>query len=434
MGYKRAALAAAFCVLVCAGLFAQAPQGGRGDFFTIKVAVAGPGDELYLWWGHIGIVVEDALTGESVLYDWGVFSFDNDNFFLNFAFGRLLYSCMVSPADLNFARNILQNRDITVYTLDLPAEKKLELVRFAENNMLPENRDYWYHHFDDNCATRVRDILDTATGGAFAARYRDAPGRFTLREHVRRHTWFSPFWDWLLNFLMGRGIDKPITVWEEMFLPSEIGMRIAGFTYTDEWGTERQLVSGVEVMNRAAGRPAVLDGPPPKQLWPLAVGLAFAAAGLLFAAGRAGTRRRLFRIADGLFQAALGLWFGAAGLVLYFMSFFTNHDYTYHNLNVFVHPLLLAALPLGLIAAFAKNEQRYARSRRLLRVLWTTVFAGGLVCAALSVLLGQQNGAALALVLPVSLAFSVLPALARSFYIRRGRVDGTKAVRDSAWK
>lgn len=434
MGLRRAVLIVFLCAAICAVPRAETPEALRGGFLTVKVVVMGPGDELYLWWGHVGIVVEDALSGDGRFYDWGVFSFENKNFFLNFALGRLLYSCMASPEDYNFSRGRASNRDITVYTLDLPAEKKLELLRFAENNVLPENRDYWYHHFDDNCATRVRDILDTATGGAFAARYRDAPGRFTLREHVRRHTWFSPFWDWFLNFLMGRNIDKPITVWQEMFLPSEIGMRIADFTYTDEWGTERQLVSGVEVMNRAAGRPAVLDGPPPKQLWPLAVGLAFAAAGLLFAAGRAGTRRRLFRIADGLFQAALGLWFGAAGLVLYFMSFFTNHDYTYHNLNVFVHPLLLAALPLGLIAAFAKNEQRCTRSRRLLRVLWTTVFAGGLVCAALSVLLGQQNGATLALVLPVSLAFSVLPALARSFYIRRGRVDGTKAVRDSAWK
>jgi hypothetical protein len=431
MGYKRAALTAALCVLVCAGLCAQMPAGGgRGDFFTVKVAVVGPGDELYLWWGHIGIIVEDALNGKSVLYDWGVFSFENKNFFLNFAFGRLLYSCMVSPSDLNFARNIVQNRDITVYTLDLPAEKKLELVRFAENNVLPENRDYWYHHFDDNCATRVRDILDTATGGAFAARYRNAPGRFTLREHVRRHTWFSPFWDWFLNFLMGQDIDKPIMVWEEMFLPSEIGMQIDDFTYTDAWGNERKLVSGVEVINRAAGRPAVLAAPPPKKIWPLVVGLALAAAGL-FAAG-SGKKRKLFRVLDGVFQAVLGLWFGAAGLVLYFMSFFTNHDYTYHNLNVFVHPLLLAALPLGLIAAFGKHEQKRARVLCLLRVLWTTVFSAGLVCAALSVLLGQQNGATLALVLPVSLALSFLPETAQNLYARRG--EKTKAGGDSLWK
>jgi hypothetical protein len=225
---------------------------------------------------------------------------------------------------------------------------------------------------------------------------------------------------------MGRDIDKPITVWEEMFLPSEIGMRIDGFTYTDAWGNERKLVSGVEVMNRAVGRHAVLADPPPKRIWPLTVGLALAAVGLLFAAGRAGKRRKLFRILDGVFQAALGLWFGAAGLVLYFMSFFTNHDYTYHNLNVFVYPLLLAALPLGLIAAFGKNGQKRTRIFRLLCVLWTTVFAGGLVCAALSALLGQQNGATLALVLPVSLALSFLPQTARNFCARRGG--------DSVWK
>jgi hypothetical protein len=36
-----------------------------------------------------------------------------------------------------------------------------------------ENRYYYYDHFRDNCATRLRDMIDRATGGALsvAARY-----------------------------------------------------------------------------------------------------------------------------------------------------------------------------------------------------------------------------------------------------------------------
>jgi hypothetical protein len=398
---------------------------GRGNYLTVKVAVLGPGDELYLWWGHLGLVIEDALSGQNRFYDWGVFSFDRENFFYNFAFGRLIYSCVAGPAEGTISRIIRENRAITLYTLDLPPEVKTEVLLFAERNVLPENRDYSYHHFKDNCATRIRDIIDTATGGAFRARYGEAPGRFTLREQVRRHTWFSPLWDWALNFWMGQDIDKPITVWEEMFLPSEIAASIKDFTYTDSRGAERKLVSRVEVLNSAVNRPGVLSAPRMRWTRELAAGLVIAAFVLLCrvmknrkqkAAGMAGKRnvRSPWRVLLGTGQTALGLFFGAAGLVLFFMSFFTNHDYTYHNSNLlFVNPLLFAAVPWGLSYAFTGNEEKRRRSAKLLKLLWSYVSCAGILTMGMRLLplFCQQNQPTQALVLPFALALSYAPDL-----------------------
>jgi hypothetical protein len=284
--------------------------------------------------------------------------------------------------------------------------------------VLPENRDYRYHHFRDNCATRIRDIIDTGTGGAFKTRYEREPGRFTLRQHVRRHTWFSPFWDWILNFWMGQGIDRPITVWEEMFLPAEIGTRIGEFTYTDDSGTRRALVSSVEVVNRASGRRAVLDRP--RSQWgKFALGLVLAAAALFMAARK---RNRLARLVLGVYQALLGLFFGTAGFLLFFMMFCTDHDYTYHNSNsAFVHPLALAAVPLGLFFAFTRNERKRSACAFLLQILWTAVFAGGILSWAVKLLPGfyQQNQPTLMLVLPFACALSVVPGRLRRFVSRR---------------
>jgi hypothetical protein len=399
-----------------------AADAGRGNYLTLKVAILGPGDELYLWWGHMGLIIEDALSGQNRFYDWGVFSFDRENFFYNFAFGRLVYSCAVSPAEANISRIIRENRDITLYTLDLPPEVKTRVMLFAENNVLPENRDYFYHHFKDNCATRIRDIIDTATGGAFRARYGEAPGRFTLREHVRRHTWFSPRWDWALNFWMGQDIDKPLTVWEEMFLPSEIAACIKDFTYTDSRGTERKLVSRVETLNRAVNRPGVLSAPPAGWIRELAAGLGIAAFFLLCRVmenrkqktpGRAGKNARSpWRVLLGTGQAALGLFFGALGFILFFMSFFTNHDYTYHNSSLlFVNPLLFIAAPQGLIYAFTGNEEKRRRSAGLLKLLWSYVFCGGILTMAIKLLpfFCQQNQPVQALILPFALALSFAP-------------------------
>jgi len=390
------------------GTEASAPDlAARGKYLTVKIAVAGPGDELYFWWGHIGLVVEDALSGQDLFYDWGVFSFDTENFYLDFALGRPNYCCTVSPADAAIAGYFYTNRDLTFYTLDLPPEVKTELLLFAENNVLPENRNYRYHHFRDNCATRVRDIIDRAVGGAFKTSYGEAPGRYTLRQHVRRHTWFSPFWDWFFSFCMGQGIDRPATVWEEMFLPSEIAVRAGEFRYTDAAGVERQLVSQVEVLNKAEGRPGTADIPPKHWFGELAVGLGIAA---LFVIVKLKLKRGA-RCVLGISQAALGLFFGAMGLVLFFMSFFTNHDYTYHNSNLlFVNPLLLAAVPLGLIAAFTKNPQKQNTAERFLCALWTVVFLGGVASIVIRFFPAfyQQNQPVQALVLPFAFVLSCI--------------------------
>jgi len=388
-------------------VFAQSRTGAQtgrwGDDLTLRVALIGPGDELYFWWGHIGLVVEDRRTDRARIYDWGLFSFENENFFVNFAFGRLIYSTGVTWAQSDFDRYIRANRSITLFTLDLPAEKKEAIVLFAEENILPENRDYLYHHFDDNCATRIRDILDIALDGQFKATFGEMPGRFTLRQHVWRHTWFNPFFDWILNFWMGQGIDKPITVWDEMFLPSEIAKWIQNFRYTDLDGNERYLVSSVETVFSAVGRPVVRDTP--INPWPgaLLISLLFCALLLIFYI--LWGRRNGFRAFLGTVNSLLGLLFGIAGSMLFFMMLFTEHDYTFNNINiVFANPLFLAAVPLGLTFGFTKNARKCLFAIRLLRVLWSYVLLGCLFTIVIRFFPAffQQNQVTQALIIPIA--------------------------------
>jgi hypothetical protein len=393
-------------------LFAQNNTGvsrrNLGNYLTLKIAIIGPGDELYFWWGHIGLVIENKLSGEEDFFDWGVFSFDNENFFVNFAFGRLFYSCSVSRSESNYYNYRKTNRDITLYTLDLPPEKKVEILRFAENNMLPENRDYMYHHFRDNCATRIRDILDIALDGQLKARLGSEPGRFTLRQHVRRHTWFNPFLDWILNFWMGQDIDRPITVWDDMFLPSEIGMQIENFRYTGPDGKERPLVSRVETLNESEGRPLVLEFPRRQWLRELAMSLLVSA--ILFAVYLFYGKKKYYRVFFGIIQSSLGLFFGAAGSLLLFLTAFTDHDYAYHNSNVlFVNPLFLSAIPLGIIFAFSKDEKKFSKAKKLSLIFWVYVLAAGIVTMVIKLFPAfyQQNQVTQALVLPIALAMLI---------------------------
>lgn len=420
---KKLSIMLLFLFLPTSSLFARSGveaffgPGRTGDDLTLRVALIGPGDELYFWWGHIGLLVEDRVSGHALFFDWGHFSFDAENFFLNFAFGRLIYSCMVSLAEPNFNYYIRTNRDIILYTLDLPAESIERVMLFAEYNMRPENRDYLYHHFRDNCATRIRDIIDIAVDGQFKAAFGEMPSRFTLRQHVRRHTWFNPFFDWILNFWMGQDIDRPITVWDDMFLPSEVTLRISDFRFIDRYGQERQLVSDREVFFQSQGRPIVLDEP--RLQWPRTLLASMLFSGILLGLNFAGRKlknnefRKGVKIFFGLLQSFLGLFFGIAGSMLFFMATFTEHDYTFNNLNLlFVNPLFLILVPLGLNLAFSKNEKKRSKAKRFSKFFWAYVFIGGVLTMVLKIFPAffQQNQVDLALILPITLTMFYISA------------------------
>lgn len=418
---KKIFLMSMILILGAAMVFSQDGGGkkNRSDYLTVKIAVIGPGDELYFWWGHLGLIIEDELTGNAQFVDYGVFSFEQDHFFSNFAFGRLWYTTAESPADAVIQHYIRANRDVTAYTLDLSGKQKEEVLRITASNLKPENKDYLYNHFSDNCVTRVTNTLDAVLDGQFYAKAASIPGDFTLRQEIRRFMARHPFWDILLNFWMGQAIDKKISVKEEMFLPEEAGTFIEQFTFIDADGNEKKLTSRVDKIHIAEQRPPFLNAPCSNVPGVLVAGIILAALFCIVLppgkypsfpsrARQSALRRRLF----GVGNALLGLIAGSAGSVLLFMEFFSNHDYTYQNSNIlFANPLVLAAIPLGILFAFSRNEARVRVSAQGLRILWTYVFLTALLAVVIKVspAFHQDNGAQLALVIPVSLALSKVP-------------------------
>jgi uncharacterized integral membrane protein len=252
-----------------------------------------------------------------------------------------------------------------------------------------------------------------ATDGQFKAKYENMPGRFTLRQHVRRHTWFNPLFDWLLCFLMGQGIDTPITVWDEMFLPSEIAARVQEFNYVDSNGNEQKLFESMEIVNKAVNRPIVLEKP--RLQWPreLIVGCIIALIAILLNIFRSTKSSAAAHFSWAIFQTALGLFFGIAGSVLFFMTFFTDHDYTYRNINVlFVNPLLLSVVFMGIRCCTGFSSGNSDKWARRIKTVWSCVLGLGLISLILNALfLGQDNKMDLALILPIAAASSWLPDL-----------------------
>ncbi len=368
----------------------------RGEDLKIKLVTFGPGDDIPSYWGHVGIIVEDVRLQRAKIYNYGLFSF-GDGMLVNFLMGRLVFSggAFSVPSYLNFYRK--QNREIRIATLDLSANKKTELAAKLARSVLPENREYLYHHYDDNCATRIRDYIDSAVDGQFHTVY-EKPGRMTLRDHTRRYTARDPWLEMGLDFLMNDEIDRPIRVWDEMFLPDELEQAMLEFSYTDSSGTRQKLVSDYFVFYKAQ-REKTPQEVPVHWPWALLFGLLIAALGislsLLMRKNPSGGAGTLF----GAYQALLGLFFGLPGTILFLMSTFTEHTVTYWNENLFLaHPLYLILIYAG--ARFAYGR---IKSIKEIKYFWTFQIGVTLFALLLKFLpaFNQHNGYVLALLLPL---------------------------------
>lgn len=404
-----------------------------GDYVTIRVVEIGPGDEFFSWWGHLAVIAENELTGRSLCYDFGVFSFDDPHLVRNFLKGDLKYKITASPARDELAWYIRNNRDITVYTLNLDSRQKEQIFDALNRSVLPENRNYFYKLFTDNCVTRVIYIIDNALGGEFIKKYKNEKGRFTLREHAERHLYRSVAMYVLLNFIMGQEIDKPLSRLEEMYLPSEFTAALVDFTYTDADGNTEPLVSGVEKINAAFGRPAVLSKPPPGELYAFFAGMTGALMLILLTAF--GKKRGCLLVIAGIVKSLMALYWAAAGTILFYAMFFSHHTYTYNNPNIlYANPLLFAGVPLGMLSVLARDEHKRRLCARLLKILWTYVLFGAVAAVILRTggINFSNNTLNLFLIIPGAVVLSFLGDWALMAYKRAAPKGKSRPARRGA--
>jgi hypothetical protein len=386
-----------FCFTTAGLLFAQTVRDYAAT--TVKLVLYGPSDEIFIWWGHAALIVEDP-DGTAFTYDWGVFDYPGDNFLTAFLQDKVKYRSSKSYTPYDIEPYFNEDRDITLYTLDLDAAGKERIIRYAEENVLPENCWYAYDDFKDNCSTRIRDLIDRGTGGQLRAWADNEKGRFTLRQHVRRFMAFHPWVDWYTGFLIGRTLDRPLTAWDEMFLPVELGRHLRDFSFIDADGNTRKLTTRVELLNQTKNRPPILNNPPDNRALSLCAGLLIALLAFHLAS-KPGA-------AYGILQSAAGLFLGLTGLAILLAPTFAGNEYLARNNNIlFVNPLFFAAVPLGIITAIRKTAPK---AEKTLRILWTYLLCASLITTLLNALppLRQQNESITAFILPIASAFTYL--------------------------
>lgn len=370
----------------------------RGQDLQIKLVTFGVGDDIPSYWGHTALIVEDTLLKQSKIYNFGLYSFDQ-KFILRFVTGRLIFSAGTSSVSfyLNYYSSI--NRDVRIATLNLSPEKSLQLAEELAVAVLPENKDYLYDHYFENCSTRQRDLIDRAVDGQLK-KASSVPARMTLRDHTSRYVSRNPALEMLLVFLMNDEIDQPLQEWDEMFLPDELERDILKLEYIDGKGKRQRLVNDYFMYYEADRLPLPKEVP---AHWKgaLIVGFALAILALLFVYYYRKTKNEWLRIAFGMYNFLIGLVLGIPGLLLGLLSAFTHHTVSYYNENLLLaNPLTILFIPLGVL--ISRNEQHWAK---WLRRLWYLHALGVVLAIALKALpaFDQNNWLVLAFFAPVSI-------------------------------
>lgn len=189
----------------------------------ISIMTLGPyQQELYSAFGHSAIHIKDPQNTIDWVYNYGVFDFDQENFFWNFARGKMLYQLGLARYDRFKNAYKRDNRYIIEQYLNLDSLEKQQLYNYLSENYLPENREYFYNYVYDNCATKIRDVVEATFPGRIEFSFGYEKQNKTIRDLMNDYLAYQPWGDWIIDIGLGSQIDKEATPREYMFLPDYI--------------------------------------------------------------------------------------------------------------------------------------------------------------------------------------------------------------------
>ena len=388
-------------LILASAAFGLWPSSGRaqgadttsipGSELTVYLMTMGQGDMVWERYGHNAIGIRNNRTGQDIVYNWGLFSFEEPGFLGNFLRGENRYWMGGQEAAPTVAYYRSLNRTVEVQELNLSPPQRIGLRDFIEFNAREENKFYRYDYFLDNCSTRVRDALNGVIGGALKMATDSQMTGTTYRWHALRLMAEDRLTVVGIDIGLGRPTDREISAWEEMFIPMKVRDHVRELRVPDETGKLVPFVLSERVLFEAQRTPERTK--PPLLVLPLGLlGIVLGAG--LFMLSKRGSRATIPVI------VVVGVVATVMGLALLFLRYMTQHVAAYHNTNLFVYnPLWLVLLA----ALAAMNRVPGAR-----RVVFVVSMVVG-VTAAFGVLapflpgLRQASFAVIALFAPVAL-------------------------------
>ena len=301
----------------------------------VSLITVGPGNQLYSSFGHSVLWIFDPEKQIDRAYNYGSFSFETGNFYIKFLRGTLPYLLDVDPFynQLFYWQSV--NRSVKEQVLNLSPAQKEKLFQILETNYLPQNREYNYKFFYDNCSSRLQVVLKQACGDSL-----QFPGytaeSLSFRQWIDRYAYKQKPWaDFGMDLAIGAPSDEIATPLQATFLPDNLSAAFDEAKNTIN-GRVVPLVASKTDLYVPVDEPASTHWLTPMVVFWL---LAAATAGLTFWQ----TKKEIINFT---FDRVLFSVVGLTGWLILLLWFGTNHGVTEWNYDI------LWAFPLWLPAIF----------------------------------------------------------------------------------
>jgi hypothetical protein len=275
-------------------------------------------------------------TKVDAVVNYGLFDFNQESFVYRFVKGETDYMCGVENFGSFLYSYACRGSGVKATVLDLTDAEKERIIRVLTNDLKPQNREYRYNFAFNNCATKIRDIVNFAYSGKYESLL---PSEYTFRQiigkYAENYPWFMFSFDVCLG---GKDYNTLMTPEEVQFLPEHLDVAL-----------NNSLINRDGEETRPNTRQEVILTPAEKTIestffTPIVVACILLALSIINLA--LGNK---CRIASNIYSGTLLFTFTLVGLLITFLIFFSEHPFTTWNMNILIFNPLLVIPFVGLM-------------------------------------------------------------------------------------
>ncbi len=304
-----------------------------------------PGKTVVTVYGHSAIRIVKKSTGFDKVYSWGVYDFSTPHFAWKFAQGRLKYLLEEVSYENFLQQYLIEKRNVLSQRINLNKTEVEILLNLININMLPENRLYLYDFFYDNCATRIRDIIERTLSQRIIYPLEEEAGEQTFRKRLNEAQSPLPWLSFGTDLLIGMKGDMKAGFRERMFLPEDLQKNLS----LAQIRRKEEAILLLEKPILLLDFEKLTSAPAAKQTPIIYSSLLFLIVILLSIFFKS---RKMANYIDMI----LFFSFSLLSILLLFFGFFTDHQVMRMNINlIWLNPFLIFAL----IALFIKKWSNF---------------------------------------------------------------------------
>jgi len=322
-------------LLICF-LNSKAQQIVISDSAVISLITCSPGEEVYAKFGHTAIRINDSGKGVDLVFNYGIFSFETENFYFKFIKGETDYQLGIYDTRYFLPEYAQRNSMVWEQILNLTIPEKRNLINLLLKNYEPENRTYRYNFIFDNCASRPRDKIYSAIEGY--VKYQPNSEAKTFRQWIGVYVGTDTWLKFGIDIIFGMDADREASISESMFLPEVLMNEFETAQIQTSKGQIRKLVTEKKILVNKKETTTINDS------WiykPTTLFIVLLLIGMCLTIWDIKERKRHIKFFDTLILAISGI----GGIIAFYLMFISLHPLVRSNLN------LLWLNPLNLIVA-----------------------------------------------------------------------------------